>query len=108
MAALNQLRWTRQLGISIAALCVIAQGCAEPEHAVESGPWVIGISPEGAQEIVADTDEEATDASSNCAPSCAQGQCGDDGCGGSCGPCSILTPFCYAGWCQVDPRHQPA
>jgi hypothetical protein len=41
-----------------------------------------------------------------CETSCQLGQCGDDGCGGSCGPCSVLTPFCFAGWCQVVPPVQ--
>ncbi len=31
-----------------------------------------------------------------CAPKCAGKQCGDDGCGGSCGTCGVSAPFCAA------------
>lgn len=36
---------------------------------------------------------------SSCTPDCAGKNCGDDGCGGSCGTCFGDTPICSAGMC---------
>ena len=38
----------------------------------------------------------------DCEPSCLGKDCGDDGCAGSCGNCSGLTPFCVSGSCEAD------
>ncbi|HZU81291.1 MAG TPA: hypothetical protein VE987_00160, partial [Polyangiaceae bacterium] len=38
-----------------------------------------------------------------CRPSCAGRTCGDDGCGGSCGRCSIANDVCVAGACVCMP-----
>lgn len=34
-----------------------------------------------------------------CKPSCAGKQCGSDGCGGSCGSCTVIGEDCYGGQC---------
>ncbi len=39
---------------------------------------------------------------STCPPQCFGKECGDDGCGGSCGDCPDAAPFCFQGKCQVD------
>ena len=36
-----------------------------------------------------------------CAPSCAGSECGDDGCGGTCGTCPEAAPDCVEGTCTV-------
>jgi len=41
------------------------------------------------------------DAGAGCIPSCAGAECGDDGCGGSCGTCTTGT--CEAGSCVAPP-----
>ncbi len=38
-----------------------------------------------------------------CMPDCAGMQCGDDGCGGSCGTCPGLQDVCQAGVCSCTP-----
>jgi len=38
---------------------------------------------------------------SSCIPNCGGKQCGDDGCGGSCGTCAA-GQFCYQGKCQAQ------
>jgi hypothetical protein len=38
----------------------------------------------------------------NCTVSCAGKVCGDDGCGGSCGPCFGTNPYCIEGHCEPD------
>jgi hypothetical protein len=106
MVAYDQALWTRRLGISLAALCVIAGSCggAGPSDSSDTPPWVIGAGADtAAEETSSAPDTSEGDATPDCQPSCQLGQCGDDGCGGSCGPCSVLTPFCYAGWCQIEP-----
>lgn len=37
-----------------------------------------------------------------CVPSCAGVECGDNGCGGSCGSCPAAAPVCESGKCSVD------
>lgn len=37
-----------------------------------------------------------------CTPSCVAAQCGDDGCGGSCGDCDTSAPFCKDGTCVAE------
>ncbi len=37
-----------------------------------------------------------------CTPSCGLHECGNDGCGGSCGTCPTALPNCVAGYCQLD------
>jgi hypothetical protein len=39
-----------------------------------------------------------------CTPSCSGKQCGDDGCGGSCGSCGI-GKLCTSGSCVTDPNY---
>jgi hypothetical protein len=41
-------------------------------------------------------------ADAGCLPSCADKQCGDDGCGGICGSCAEESPFCNDGTCSSD------
>ena len=51
-----------------------------------SGPFTLAIDPGG------------------CAPSCNGKECGDDGCGGSCGSCAGSTPVCTdSGLCEAPP-----
>ncbi|MBM4370670.1 MAG: hypothetical protein FJ098_03405 [Deltaproteobacteria bacterium] len=38
-------------------------------------------------------------ADQGCLPQCGERECGDDGCGGSCGACGREAPFCKAGQC---------
>ena len=46
----------------------------------------------------------SVDAPAACVPSCSGRECGDDGCGGSCGECPSAVPFCTdAGQCDEDP-----
>ena len=37
-----------------------------------------------------------------CQPSCTGVECGDDGCGGSCGSCPEAAPFCSGGLCATS------
>lgn len=37
-----------------------------------------------------------------CVPECDGRECGDDGCGGSCGKCPMAAPSCHMGLCVVD------
>jgi hypothetical protein len=41
-----------------------------------------------------------------CVPKCVESQCGDDGCGGSCGQCPEQAPYCLEGLCvlQCEPE----
>jgi hypothetical protein len=39
-----------------------------------------------------------------CVPDCAGKECGDDGCGGSCGSCPIDQPLCVSGQCVPVPN----
>ncbi|MGB0591067.1 MAG: choice-of-anchor D domain-containing protein [Myxococcota bacterium] len=106
MVASNHPRTALHLGLIASGLCLIVMSCggAETTGADASDPWVIG-APTDAHPAAHPSPEDVgeSDASRGCQPDCQLGQCGDDGCGGSCGPCSVLTPFCYAGWCQLDP-----
>jgi hypothetical protein len=43
---------------------------------------------------IADDTSGQIDAAPVCVPSCAGRECGDDGCGGSCGSCPIAAPKC--------------
>ena len=38
-----------------------------------------------------------------CEPACAGKECGDDGCGGNCGPCPAAAPICEANVCVPPP-----
>lgn len=48
---------------------------------------------------VVPTDTKPTDES--CVPQCQGRECGDDGCGGSCGTCPAAAPQCKEGICSV-------
>ena len=88
-----------------AATSLITQACQDPGDADRSAPWIVG-EPQVDRieaELTPDAAGAPEDSAPGCTPSCQSGQCGEDGCGGSCGPCSVLTPFCFAGWCQEDP-----
>ena len=37
-----------------------------------------------------------------CEPDCEDRTCGDDGCGGVCGTCTSIAPFCVEGQCTAD------
>lgn len=37
-----------------------------------------------------------------CVPDCQGKECGDNGCGGSCGDCPVGKPFCVQGICEED------
>jgi hypothetical protein len=37
-----------------------------------------------------------------CTPKCGEAECGDDGCGGTCGKCPAAAPVCVQGFCQVS------
>ena len=96
----------------LCVLIVSVSACA-PESAERPSPYVVGgenaegAAPESTARAEEGVDEEAPRA--GCVPACQEGQCDDDGCGGSCGPCSVLTPFCYAGWCQLEvPPKEPS
>ena len=42
---------------------------------------------------------EPVDVGEPCIPDCVAAECGDDGCGGSCGPCPRAAPFCMNATC---------
>ncbi|MBT9555860.1 MAG: hypothetical protein IV100_07525 [Myxococcales bacterium] len=42
------------------------------------------------------------EASCSCTPDCNGKECGQDGCGGSCGQCSGSTPYCDGGACTAE------
>src|SRR5687768_12951258 len=46
-------------------------------------------------------DAGTTDTGS-CTASCTNKECGDDGCGGSCGSCPLAAPFCVQNTCEVS------
>jgi hypothetical protein len=39
--------------------------------------------------------------SASCTPMCAESECGDDGCGGLCGTCPQVAPYCVLNQCAV-------
>jgi len=102
----------RSSGASIApfaALLVIVGACGGgvelPGGVTGDPPFTVGSI--GGPDVAAPTPDiqPATpdaEAPSPCEPSCPAGACGDDGCGGYCS-CSVLTPFCFVGWCQEAP-----
>ena len=86
-------------------IALIASGCTHDERE-PLAPFVVGANDvrEGSERTTdGSAQTDSREAEAPCTPRCEPGQCDEDGCGGSCGPCSILTPFCYAGWCQLDP-----
>ena len=75
-------------------------GTLQDGETVSSGPSDIlldGLDQAVGEVLPADDGQpEAT-----CTPDCAEAACGDDGCGGSCGPCPTLWS-CTDGLCQED------
>ena len=58
--------------------------------------------------IVTACDFTSSEINSGCFPHCQNRQCGDDGCGGSCGVCSQTVPFCSDGVCSSECVSDPA
>ena len=98
-------------------LCLIAAGlvtgCYSSTSIVGSGPPVDAVAdtsrPDEADTPVDTTRPDLPDTSPpdiaefdepSCIPSCAGLECGDDGCGGSCGTCSD-SEFCFDGLCDL-------
>jgi|GEM_PF-2478116 len=77
----------------------------EPADVPEAdGDLADAIQPDGTD---ADEDPGSPDLSDACAPECTGKQCGDDGCGGSCGSCSTGKE-CLAGVCVCDDECAPS
>jgi len=66
-------------------------GAPEPGDAAEPESPDAGTPDAGSTEP---PDAGAGDAGSVCIPQCGAGRCGDDQCGGSCGPCEVPSPAC--------------
>lgn len=75
--------------------------------------WLVGCSGDGTRTPVMDVQGEdlAADLTVDnspldwgpelCEPSCSGRECGDDGCGGSCGKCPQAAPVCNNGTCTI-------
>ncbi|MGM0576021.1 MAG: hypothetical protein ACQEXJ_09855 [Myxococcota bacterium] len=47
-------------------------------------------------------DDAVPDTGPTCTPQCDGLECGDDGCGGSCGTCPEVAPYCIEGLCAIE------
>ena len=65
----------------------------------DTGADVPEVAPDTAMEVEAD--ETGVD---TCQPSCEDNQCGEDGCGGSCGSCPGTQGVCIEGTCVCQPE----
>ena len=54
-----------------------------------------------------DEDVSTQDEDAACVPACGGKECGDDGCGGSCGTCPGVAPYCVDFACAVAPACEP-
>ena len=98
-----------KLALILGALMVIATACGS-EQSEKSAPWVIGQGEAEREEEEARTADAPEEARPEvpCVAFCEPNACGDDGCGGRCGPCGVLAPFCFAGFCQSEvPQKEP-
>ena len=94
---------------SLALSMLIVSACSS-EVDERPQPWVIGADGAGEEEREIERTSEGVEnlPEAACEPQCAPGACGEDGCGGSCGPCGVLAPFCFAGFCQNEaPNKEP-
>ena len=75
-----------------------------PIFVTDSGKKTIGNIADTYYNII-NTGEQLI--SSGCTPDCTGKECGDNGCGGSCGTCSGLTPHCVLGECKAESGGNP-
>ena len=87
--------------------CILLAGCGGDPTGNGDGSDAKVISPFGdnGNGKPSDATGEGTctgpDCSGGCVPDCGGLECGDDGCGGSCGDCPIAAPECQAGICII-------
>ena len=89
---------------------MVLQSPCKEETCLESGEAGFEMDVEGKKKysIVVDS-QEGVEGSftlsmychSTCLPDCDFDECGDDGCGGSCGTCPEAAPFCNEGLCET-------
>ncbi|MBR59082.1 MAG: hypothetical protein CMH54_13820, partial [Myxococcales bacterium] len=78
------------LTISFLSLCVSCGGSASDTNDLGTSADMVGI------------DQAGSDTGRSCIPNCAFKQCGDDGCGGSCGVCGEGLSCTEEGYCAVN------
>jgi hypothetical protein len=67
------------------------------------GDWVEEAEALETDAVEVEVEDGGDVADEVCVPDCAQKECGDDGCGGSCGSCDGLQDECIAGVCLCQP-----
>jgi hypothetical protein len=92
-------------------LLLVTQGPCDPDSCLGSTSDTLELEVDGGKKyyIVVDgkTGEEGPfslfiSCQSTCAPQCDFSECGDDGCGGSCGTCPGVAPDCVNGLCEGE------
>ena len=106
----------------VVALCFVAYGCGDGEAGVVPGVIDVAVEDTGADttitdavavtDVVVDVVDDEPDAAPDpgptnteevidCEPTCDGVECGDDGCGGSCGACPSVAQ-CSTGQCVIS------
>lgn len=90
---------------------LVTQGPCDPDSCLAMATDSVELEVEGGKKyyVVVDgqTGEEGpfnleVTCQSTCQPQCGFAECGDDGCGGSCGTCPAAAPECVAGFCEGE------
>jgi hypothetical protein len=94
----------RSLVLTLGSLVLVA-GCPGPSTPEDTGRDVPGLDAAPPGDVPgSDVPPDVPGLDAPCVPSCAGRECGGDGCGGSCGTCSVDGEACTAaGTCECEP-----
>jgi hypothetical protein len=83
------------------ALGLLVLSACETGSSSTTAPDKDALAPETAVSADATSEVLGSDAPV-CTPECAGRECGDDGCGGDCGLCPDIAPYCMDGLCAME------
>ena len=83
-------------------LCFLLSSCAaEQKNDGLKVPPLADVLPDHVEELPSNAGADAGE-DGGCMPDCTEKECGNDGCGGSCGTCPAAAPVCEDGICKVE------